>query len=444
LGKTEVIKNSLSPHWTTTFTLEYEFGKPTRVNIGIYDEVRKTQTSKPMGSAVFEIGECLGSRGGIKAKKLKQGGTVFARVEKAPEHHAGTFDFTLRGIKLKNVEGIFNKSDPFFEVSRLIQAAGGPSWQPVYRSKEVMNALNPKWDPASVDINQLCGGDLDKAIRINAWDWEKSGRHKPMGSFETTVNAMVRAVTPGGGGDAKKVETKKAFKLKLRGKDYGSIVVVAASIQSGSSQSAATRSTEAPSAMAFGQLPEQAQMPTRAAAAAAAPVSGQVATRRNPSNEYQLPRETQPRTAKKRAASIPFFGRNRNVNNNRESSPAEFARQSEELIPAEVRMISGCHSEQTSADIGNVGAVAQLPNPAGKAGGACTSALLEILYRQRNQPLTFQQVLLDLRASLQSSGFDQIPQLTSSRPLDVQDTPFSLVGGNGIRRAVSMVIAVLS
>lgn len=138
------------------------------------------------------------------------------------------------------------------------------------------------------------------------------------------------------------------------------------------------------------------------------------------------------------AAIMPLFRRNRNsnVNNNHESSPAEFARQSQELIPAEVRMISGCHSEQTSADIGNVGAVAQLPNPAGKAGGACTSALLEILYRQRNQPLTFQQVLLDLRASLQSSGFDQIPQLTSSRPLDVQDTPFSIVGGNGIRRAV--------
>jgi hypothetical protein len=270
LGKTEVIKNSLSPHWTTTFTLDYEFGKPTRVNIGIYDEVRKTNTSKPMGSAVFEIGECLGSRGGIKAKKLKQGGTVFARVEKAPEHHAGTFDFTLRGIKLKNVEGIFNKSDPFFEVSRLIQAAGGPSWQPVYRSKQVMNDLNPKWAPASVDINQLCSGDLDKAIRINAWDWEKSGRHTPMGSFETTVNAMVRAVTPGGGGDAKHVDTKKAFKLKLRGKDFGSIVVVAASIQGGSSQAAATQSTDAPFSTALGVPPGQAQMPAPVAAAALA------------------------------------------------------------------------------------------------------------------------------------------------------------------------------
>ena len=99
-------------------------------------------------------------------------------------------------------------------------------------------------------------------------------------------------------------------------------------------------------------------------------------------------------------------------------------------------MISGCHSEQTSADLRNVGAIAQLPNPAGRSGGACTSALLEILYRQRNRQLTFQQILLELRKSLQDSGLDQIPQLTSSRPLDVEDTPFSLVGGAGVRRAL--------
>jgi hypothetical protein len=127
----------------------------------------------------------------------------------------------------------------------------------------------------------------------------------------------------------------------------------------------------------------------------------------------------------------------RKPDKNHESSPSEFARQSEALIPAHVCMISGCHSEQTSADLRNAAALAELPNPAGRSGGACTSALLEILYRNRNKPITFQQVLLDLRKSLQNAGLDQIPQLTSSRPLDVQDTPFTLVGNpSGVRRAV--------
>ena len=116
----------------------------------------------------------------------------------------------------------------------------------------------------------------------------------------------------------------------------------------------------------------------------------------------------------------------------------EFARQCESLIPAKVIMISGCHSEQTSADVHHVSCVAQLPDPAGRAGGACTSALLDLLYcqqqqqqpnnKKRQQQLTFQKLLLELRDILAKRGFDQIPQLTSSRPLDVtmQETPFSL------------------
>merc|ERR1719491_281710 len=54
LGKTEVIKNQLSPKWTTSFLFDYEFGKETHINISVVDEVRKT-SDKPMGSAVFEI-----------------------------------------------------------------------------------------------------------------------------------------------------------------------------------------------------------------------------------------------------------------------------------------------------------------------------------------------------------------------------------------------------
>lgn len=255
LGKTEVIKNSLSPHWTTTFTLDYGFGKPTRVNVGVYDEVRKVKIDRPMGSAVFEIGEILGSRGGIKAKKLKNGGTLFARVEKAPEYPAGTFNFTLRGIKLKNVEGIFNKSDPFFEVSRLINAAGGESWHPVYRSKHINNDLNPKWEAVSIDVNKLCDGDLNRPVLIQVWDWEKSGNHTPMGSIETTVNAMIKAVTPTGDGNPKNVDTKKAFALKRKGKDFGLIFVTGASIVQGPSGGTGHVPSGIPFSMALGAPP---------------------------------------------------------------------------------------------------------------------------------------------------------------------------------------------
>jgi Ca2+-dependent lipid-binding protein len=84
LGKTEVIKNSLNPKWTASFDLPYHLGCPTRINVGIYDEVRKG-THKPMGSAAFEVGEVLGARGNIKAKNLRNGGTLYARITPAPD-----------------------------------------------------------------------------------------------------------------------------------------------------------------------------------------------------------------------------------------------------------------------------------------------------------------------------------------------------------------------
>ena len=76
-------------------------------------------------------------------------------------------------------------------------------------------------------------------------------------------------------------------------------------------------------------------------------------------------------------------------------------------IPAEFHMISGSHDSQTSADAYNVGKF-QLPNPAGKAGGACTSALLQVLYRDGRQAgdLSWVQVLRQMRSVLNGMGFD--------------------------------------
>lgn len=48
--------------------------------------------------------------------------------------------------------------------------------------------------------------------------------------------------------------------------------------------------------------------------------------------------------------------------------------QAEKLIPAEVRMISGCRDEQTSADVSDVNSF-QLPDPAGE----CVSLLASLL-----------------------------------------------------------------
>jgi hypothetical protein len=111
----------------------------------------------------------------------------------------------------------------------------------------------------------------------------------------------------------------------------------------------------------------------------------------------------------------------------------------ERLIPSDFRMISGCEDAQTSADVSNVSNF-QLPEPAGKQGGACSSALLQVLYgdhKDTAKDLSFHQVLGKVRDNLKAGGYSQIPQLTASRKIELK-TPFHVVppGNNGTCRAL--------
>lgn len=116
-----------------------------------------------------------------------------------------------------------------------------------------------------------------------------------------------------------------------------------------------------------------------------------------------------------------------------------FAEKAVQIIPADVRMYSGCRDDQTSADVSNVAAF-EIPDPAGRAGGACTSAILKVLYSEKNVPtdgLTIIETLRGMRDVLDEDDYTQVPQLTSSRKIDVNE-PFEIVpeGSDGTRRAV--------
>lgn len=116
-----------------------------------------------------------------------------------------------------------------------------------------------------------------------------------------------------------------------------------------------------------------------------------------------------------------------------------YAERIQQAIPAEFHMISGSHDTQTSADVQNVNKF-ELPNPAGRAGGACTSALLQVLYQggQAAGSMSWVECLRSMRGELRSMGYDQIPQLTSSRMIDVNETMYIVPPSStsGSRRAL--------
>lgn len=218
LGQTETIHNTVSPHWVKVFNFDFELGTPIKIACSVFDAQKKSGGKpKSMGSAVFEVGALLGARGNTMAKKLKGGGTLFASVRKAAG--SGNLRLHCAGSKLKNVEGMFSKSDPFFEISRKVCNAGGLTWDNVYRSNQVKNTLDPDWETAVLELSTICGGDLDLPLKIEVFDFESSGKHKRMGNVEMSVKGLQTAAS-----------TKTPVKLLQNGKDVGSLTIVQADV----------------------------------------------------------------------------------------------------------------------------------------------------------------------------------------------------------------------
>lgn len=107
----------------------------------------------------------------------------------------------------------------------------------------VHDSLSPSWETAVVPLSSLCQGDMEKAILVSVFDFESSGKHVPMGQFETSVKGLQSAQT--GGSD----DLGKAFVLKQKGKDVGKVIVTkaeVAGVQSITTRMEATRITPAP------------------------------------------------------------------------------------------------------------------------------------------------------------------------------------------------------
>ncbi|CCW69383.1 unnamed protein product [Phytomonas sp. Hart1] len=94
----------------------------------------------------------------------------------------------------------------------------------------------------------------------------------------------------------------------------------------------------------------------------------------------------------------------------------------------DVVMFSGCTDSGTSSDV---------HNPGSDAGGAATQAFTWALINTTN--LNFMNILCKTRDLLKSKGFKQIPQLTSSKPIDLYK-PFSLFGSIEVnQRQMSLI-----
>lgn len=115
----------------------------------------------------------------------------------------------------------------------------------------------------------------------------------------------------------------------------------------------------------------------------------------------------------------------------------EFDDEVKRVVPSVFNVISSSSDSQESEEAYNANKF-QLPDPAGKTGGACTSAFLKTQYEKKEGATdSWTDTLGQMAKILKSMNFDQTPTFTSSRKIKT-NSPMQIVPemSSGKRRAL--------
>jgi hypothetical protein len=208
LGETEVIRQSRSPQWTRTVLLDYEYGSAFFFTVHVLQVKSKSSKgsssndeTRNLGSALFEVGDILGTRHATKVKRLRDGGCVFCHLEPVVANNINrTVHLQIVARNLESTEGrlrqtLFHRDpDTVLEIAKRPDDYSLQAWVTVYRSQPVLNSANPEWDAVVMNLGTFCGGTLDRHIRLSIKSVKKGHADELIGMTETTLNHLIAAV----------------------------------------------------------------------------------------------------------------------------------------------------------------------------------------------------------------------------------------------------------
>uniref|UniRef100_A0A6Q2XC93 Copine-3 n=1 Tax=Esox lucius TaxID=8010 RepID=A0A6Q2XC93_ESOLU len=196
VGRTETVKNCLSPKFAKKFIIDYYFELVQRLKFQIYDIDNKTVDLSDddfLGELDCTLGQVVSCR------------TFTRPLVLAPKRPAGKGTITVsviypiwslqRNVVLESWMGLlhrqdfFGKSDPFLEFYKQNETG----WQLAHRTEVVKRNLNPTWRPFRVPLQSLCDGDMDKPIKVECYDHNNDGSHDLIGIFETNMKRLQEA-----------------------------------------------------------------------------------------------------------------------------------------------------------------------------------------------------------------------------------------------------------
>ncbi|XP_062336266.1 copine-3 isoform X1 [Osmerus eperlanus] len=194
VGRTEKIQNCLAPKFAKKFVIDYYFEQVQKLKFGIYDIDNQTidlSDDDFLGELECTLGQVVSNRKlrrplVMKNKRTAGKGTITISAEEIKDNRVAHFEVEAR--KLDNKD-FFGKSDPYLEFFKQTETG----WQLAHRTEVVKNNLNPTWRPFTIPVQSLCGGDMDKAIKVECYDYDNDGSHDLIGIFETNMTLLQKA-----------------------------------------------------------------------------------------------------------------------------------------------------------------------------------------------------------------------------------------------------------
>uniref|UniRef100_A0AAQ6AIK0 Copine-3 n=1 Tax=Amphiprion ocellaris TaxID=80972 RepID=A0AAQ6AIK0_AMPOC len=194
IGRTEKIQNCLNPKFSKNPVLDYYFEMVQKLRFEVYDidsENCSLQDADFLGELECTLGQIVSSRKItrplVKKDKRPAGrGTITICAEERTDNRVVAFEAAGRKLDKKD---FFGKSDPFLEFYRQTETG----WQLAHRTEVIKHNLNPTWKPFRIPLQSLCGGDVEKSIKVDCYDYNNSGSHDFIGSFQTTLSQIQQA-----------------------------------------------------------------------------------------------------------------------------------------------------------------------------------------------------------------------------------------------------------
>ncbi|XP_040922317.1 copine-3-like isoform X2 [Toxotes jaculatrix] len=163
-GRTEMILNCLNPKFAKKFVIDYYFEMVQRLKFCVFDIDNDTYDLSDddfLGELECTLGQIVSNRQMtrpllLKNKRPAGHGTITICAEEITDTRVAEFEVSARRLD----------------------------------KKVINNNLNPTWRPFRISLRALCGGDVEKPIKVDCYDHHVSGSHDLIGSFKATLAEM--------------------------------------------------------------------------------------------------------------------------------------------------------------------------------------------------------------------------------------------------------------